>query len=370
MNKEVFVVAIILSDGSVRQYEGPVTGLDVANDISKGLAKEAVCVRVDTELWDLTRPIEKDASLQIITKKHDDGLELLRHDAAHVLAEAVKELYPECQITIGPAIENGFYYDIYREESFCLDDLEKIEARMKEIVARDEAITREVWNRDDAVKLFRDMGEEFKAEIIEDLPADQTITLYRQGDFIDLCRGPHLPSTGKLGTSFKLMKLAGAYWRGDSNNPMLQRIYGTAWANDKQLKEYLIRLEEAEKRDHRRLGKEMDLFHFQEESIGGCFWHPKGWSIYLELQDYIRKTLEREDYVEVNTPRVLDKSLWEKSGHWAKFRENMFVVQDDDDKTLAIKPMNCPGHVQIFKQGIKKLPRPSDSYGRVWLMHT
>lgn len=360
------MVAITLPDGSVRKYDGAVTGLDVANDISKGLAKEAVCVRVNSDLWDLTRPIEQDASLDIITKKNEEGLELLRHDAAHVLAEAVKELYPEAQITIGPAIDNGFYYDIFREESFSLEDLEKIEARMREIVGRDEPITREVWNRDDAVKFFRDIGEEFKAQIIEDLPADQTITLYRQGEFIDLCRGPHLPSTGKLGTAFKLMKLAGAYWRGDSNNPMLQRIYGTAWANDKQLKEYLQRLEEAEKRDHRRLGKEMDLFHFQEEAIGAPFWHPKGWQIYLELQEYIRRKLSPEDYKEVNTPRILDRVLWEKSGHWDKFRDNMFIVEDEHDKTLAIKPMSCPGHVQIFRQGIKSyrdLPIRMSEYG-------
>ncbi len=360
------MVAITLPDGSVRKYDGAVTGLDVANDISKGLAKEAVCVRVNSDLWDLTRPIEQDASLDIITKKNEEGLELLRHDAAHVLAEAVKELYPEAQITIGPAIDNGFYYDIFREESFSLEDLDKIEARMREIVARDEPISREVWNRDEAVKFFRGIGEEFKAQIIEDLPAEQTITLYRQGDFIDLCRGPHLPSTGKLGTSFKLMKLAGAYWRGDSNNPMLQRIYGTAWANDKQLKEYLQRLEEAEKRDHRRLGKEMDLFHFQEEAIGAPFWHPKGWKIYLELQEYIRRKLSTEEYKEVNTPRILDRVLWEKSGHWEKFRENMFVVEDEGDKTLAIKPMSCPGHVQIFRQGIKSyrdLPIRMSEYG-------
>ena len=360
------MIAITLSDGSVRKYDGPVTGLDVATDISKGLAKEAVCVRVDTELWDLTRLIDFDASIQIVTKKDEVGLELLRHDAAHVLAEAVKELYPEAQITIGPAIENGFYYDIYRETSFSPGDLEAIEKRMKEIVARDESIHREVWNRDEAVKLFRDMGEEFKAEIIEDLPRDQTITLYRQGDFIDLCRGPHLPSTGKLGTSFKLMKLAGAYWRGDANNTMLQRIYGTAWANDKQLKDYLVRLEEAEKRDHRRLGKDMDLFHFQEEAIGAPFWHPKGWTMYLELQDYIRRVLTKEDYVEVNTPRVLDRTLWERSGHWDKFRENMFVIEDEGDKMLALKPMSCPGHIQIFRQGIKSyrdLPIRMSEYG-------
>lgn len=360
------MVTLTLPDGSKREFEGPVTGLQVAENISKSLVKEAVCIRVDNEMWDLSRVIDHDASISIITKKDPDGLELLRHDAAHVMAEAVKELFPETQVTIGPAIENGFFYDFYREKPFSTTDLETIEKRMGEIVARNEEITREVWDRNEAIAYFKNLGEHFKAEIIEDLPGTETITVYRQGKFLDLCRGPHLPSTGRLGTAFKLMKLAGAYWRGDSRNPVLQRIYGTVWATDKELKEYLVRLEEAEKRDHRKLGREMDLFHLQEEAAGAVFWHPKGWSIYRALQDYIRDKLVQEDYVEVNTPRILDRSLWEKSGHWDKFRDHMFVIEDADNKALAVKPMSCPCHIQIFKQGItsyKDLPIRMAEYG-------
>jgi threonyl-tRNA synthetase len=347
------MVAISLPDGSVRNYEGPVTGLKVAEDIGPGLAKAALACKVDGALWDLTRPIETDAALAIVTAKDEEGLELIRHDAAHVMAEAVQELYPNTQVTIGPSIENGYYYDFARDEPFTPDDLEKIEARTKEIVDRDEAIVREVWDRDEAIAFFEKKGETYKAEIIRDLPQGEVVTIYRQGEWLDLCRGPHLPSTGKLPKAFKVMKLAGAYWRGDARNEMLQRIYGTAWANDKQLKEYLTMLEEAEKRDHRRLGRELDLFHMQEEAQGSVFWHPAGWTVYRKLQQYMRERLEAADYVEVNTPQLVDRVLWEKSGHWEKFRENMFTAHTEDDRTLAIKPMNCPCHVQIFNQGIK-----------------
>ena len=345
-------VSITLPDGSVRAFAAPITGADVAADIGPGLAKAALAVRVDGEMRDLSRAIENDAAVSIVTAKDDDALELIRHDTAHVMAQAVQELFSDTQVTIGPSIENGYYYDFARDEPFSSDDFEVIENRMNEIVKRDLEIVREVWDRDDAIAHFKSVGEDYKAEIISDLPPDETITIYRQGDWIDLCRGPHLPSTGKLPTSFKLMKLAGAYWRGDSNNAMLQRIYGTAWADQKQLKAYLHMLEEAEKRDHRRLGREMDLFHLQEEAAGAAFWHPKGWTLYRTLQAYIRHRIENADYVEVNTPQLVDRKLWEDSGHWEKFREHMFVSENDDE-ILAIKPMNCPCHVQIFKQGIK-----------------
>ncbi|MDP6485233.1 MAG: threonine--tRNA ligase [Alphaproteobacteria bacterium] len=346
------MVAITLPDGSVRQYEGPVSGADIAADIGPGLAKAALAVRVDGELTDLLAPIENDACIGIITSKDDDALGLLRHDCAHVMAEAVKELYPETQVTIGPNIEDGFYYDFSRTKPFTPEDLEKIEARMREIVKRDEAITREVWDRGEAILFFKDAGEHYKAEIIEAIPKDESIGLYRQGDFIDLCRGPHFPSTGKIGRGFKLMKLAGAYWRGDSRNEMLQRIYGTAWFSEKDLKAYLHRLEEAEKRDHRRLGREMSLFHLQEEAAGSVFWHDKGWTLYRTIESYIRSRLAQAGYIEVNTPQLVDRSLWEESGHWEKFRENMFTAESEE-KILALKPMNCPCHVQIFRQGIK-----------------
>jgi threonyl-tRNA synthetase len=344
--------AIKLKDGTSRQYDAIVTGLEIAASISPRLAKEAVAVRVDGVLKDLTLPVPAESTVEIVTRSEEDGLEILRHDAAHVLAEAVKELYPETQITIGPAITNGFYYDFYRETPFTPDDFGKIEKRMAEIVDRDEAITREEWDRPTAIQFYKDQGEAFKAELIESIPGDEPLSFYRQGQFIDLCRGPHLPSTGKLGKAFKLMKLAGAYWRGDHNNPMLQRIYGTAWATEQQLKDHLLMLEEAEKRDHRRLGAELDLFHIQEEAVGSAFWHPKGWTLYRGLESFIRQRLEANNYVEVKTPQLLDRSLWEASGHWEKFRENMFTV-NSEDKVLAIKPMNCPCHVQIFKQGIK-----------------
>ncbi len=344
---------INLPDGSERQFDNATSGAEIAASIGEGLARAAVAVRVNGELRDLTRAIDADADVEIVTRDSDDGVELLRHDAAHVLAEAVKELWPETQVTIGPAIENGFYYDFSREEPFTEADLETIEMRMKEIVDRDEAIEREVWDRDEAVEFFRGMGEEYKAEIIADIPSDENITLYRQGDFIDLCRGPHLPSTGKLGKAFKLTHVSGAYWRGDSNNEMLQRVYGTAWANDKALRQYLHMLEEAEKRDHRRLGRVMDLFHFQEEAPGAVFWHPHGWTLFQALVSYVRARNTEAGYQEVNTPEMVSRTLWERSGHWDTFGDNMFVSETVDGRTFAIKPMNCPGHIQVYNQGIK-----------------
>ena len=326
---------------------------DVAADIGPGLAKAALLGIVDGVEWDLSRHIEADASLALITVKDDSALALLRHDCAHVMAEAVLEIYPETQVTIGPSIENGFYYDFHRETPFTDADLEAIEARMHEIVDRDEVITREVWTRDQAVTFYRDNDEPFKVELVEAIPADETVTFYRQGDFIDLCRGPHLPSTGRLGHAFKLMSVAGAYWRGDSDRPMLQRIYGTAWRTEKELGAYLHMLEEAEKRDHRKLGKQLGFFHMQEEATGSVFWHPKGWAMYREIEAYVRRRLDDGGYGEVKTPQLVDRTLWEASGHWDKFRENMFTAQSEDDRTLALKPMNCPCHVQIFRQGIK-----------------
>lgn len=358
---------ITLPDGSVRQFDAAVTGAEIAANIGAGLAKAAVAIKVDGKPWDLTRPIEENAEVAIVTRDSDAGVELLRHDAAHVLAEAVKELWPETQVTIGPAIENGFYYDFARQESFTDADLETIEARMRDIVARDEPITREVWERQKAIQFFRDMGEEYKAEIIASIPSDEDVSLYRQGDFIDLCRGPHLPSTGKLGTAFKLTHVSGAYWRGDSNNEMLQRIYGTAWANDKQLRQYLRRLEEAEKRDHRRLGRIMNLFHFQEEAPGAVFWHPNGWSVFQNLIGFMRQQQNAAGYREINTPEVVSRSLWEASGHWESFGDHMYTTDTVDGRTYAIKPMNCPGHVQVFKQGItsyRDLPYRLAEFGK------
>ncbi|MGC2856078.1 threonine--tRNA ligase [Novispirillum sp. DQ9] len=346
------MVAITLPDGSVRSFDGAVTGEQLAQSIGPGLAKAALAVTVDGEQRDLRRPIEHDARVSIITAKDPEGLELLRHDAAHVMAEAVQELYPDTQVTIGPSIENGFYYDFARAEPFTPEDLEKIEERMRQIVDRDEEIIREVWDRDAAVKHFEGIGEKYKAELIAAIPAGQDVTIYRQGNWMDLCRGPHLPSTGKLGKAFKLMKLAGAYWRGDARNEMLQRIYGTAWGDKKQLDAYLHMLEEAEKRDHRRVGKEMGLFHLQDVAQGSVFWHPPGWAVYRTLQAYVRGRLEDAGYVEVNTPQLVDRVLWEQSGHWEKFRDAMFV-SEAEERVLAIKPMNCPCHVQIFRQGIK-----------------
>jgi threonyl-tRNA synthetase len=347
--------AITLPDESRRDFAEPVTAAAVAAAIGPGLAKAALAARVDGALRDLSHLVDKDAKVAIVTAKDADGLAILRHDCAHVLAEAVKELFPETQVTIGPVIENGFYYDFARATPFTPEDLEKIEARMKEIVARDEKITREEWDRDDAIRHFKSIGEHYKAQIIEDIPPGETISVYRQGNFLDLCRGPHLPSTGKLGRAFKLTKLAGAYWRGDSRNEMLQRVYGTCWADEKQLKAYLAMIEEAEKRDHRRLGREMDLFHLQDVAAGSVFWHPKGWTLYRAIQDYMRRRLAAAGYVEVNTPQLVDRALWEDSGHWEKFREHMFttVAEEASNSVLALKPMNCPCHVQIFKIGIK-----------------
>ncbi|WP_135080934.1 threonine--tRNA ligase [Terasakiella sp. SH-1] len=346
------MVAITLPDGSVREFDGSVTGAQVAADIGAGLAKAALAVRINGEMKDLSLEITEDVEMSIVTAKDEDALELLRHDAAHIMAQAVQELFDDVQVTIGPAIENGYYYDFATKKPFTEDDLAKIQKKMEEIVDRDLPIEREVWERDELIAKFKDMGELYKAEIIESIPAGEDVTVYRQGDWFDMCRGPHLPSTGKLGKAFKLMKVAGAYWRGDSNNEMLQRIYGTAWADKKALRQYLHMLEEAEKRDHRKLGKEMQLFHFQEEAVGSVFWHPHGWSIYRKVQDYMRTRLEENGYVEVNTPQMVDRKLWEDSGHWEKFRENMFIT-GAEDKVLAIKPMNCPCHVQIFNQGLK-----------------
>jgi threonyl-tRNA synthetase len=346
-------VNITLPDGSVRAFDKPVSGLELATDIGPGLAKAALALRIDGEMRDLKTVLSEDVAVEIVTVKEEgnDVLELIRHDAAHVMAEAVKELYPETQVTIGPAIEDGFYYDFARDKPFTPEDLEKIEKRMHDIVDRDESIDREDWDRDEAVKFFEDQGEKYKAEIIASIPADQPIGIYKQGEFQDLCRGPHLPSTKKLGHAFKLMKLAGAYWRGDSKNEMLQRVYGTAWRNEKELKAYLNRLEEAERRDHRKLGREMDLFHMQEEAVGMVFWHKHGWTLYRTLENYIRNKLEKANYEEVKTPQLVDRKLWEASGHWDKFRENMYTTESED-KTFALKPMNCPCHVQIFNQGI------------------
>ena len=347
------MIAITLPDGSQRAYDHPVSGADIARDIGPGLAKSALAVRIDGQMKDLATVITADARVAIVTRKDADALELLRHDAAHVMAEAVKELYPEAQVTIGPAIENGFYYDFSRPTPFTPDDLLRIEERMHAIVARDEPIVRQEMERAQAVSFFEGMGEKYKAEIIASIPDGQAIGLYRQGAFIDLCRGPHLPSTAKLGKAFKLMKVAGAYWRGDSRNEMLQRIYGTAWFDENELKAYLTMLEEAEKRDHRRLGREMELFHQQEEAVGAVFWHPKGWTLWRTVEAYVRRRLENNGYVEVKTPQLLDRSLWEASGHWEKFGDNMFTVVTPDERVLAVKPMNCPCHVQIFRTGIK-----------------
>jgi len=344
---------ITLPDGSVRSYDAPVTAATIASDIGPGLAKAALIAVVDGDEWDLSRPIETDATVALVTAKDDAALALLRHDCAHVMAEAVLELFPETQVTIGPSIENGFYYDFHRETAFSEDDLASIEQRMHDIVDRDETIVRSVWSRDEAVAFYQKNNEPFKVELVEAIPADQTVTFYQQGDFIDLCRGPHAPSTGKIGHAFKLMKVAGAYWRGDSNRPMLQRIYGTAWTSEKDLNAYLTMLEEAEKRDHRKLGKQLGLFHLQEEAAGSVFWHAKGWVLYREIEAYVRRRLDAAGYSEVKTPQLVDRSLWEASGHWEKFGENMFTAQSEDERTLALKPMNCPCHVQIFRQGIK-----------------
>ncbi|NSX12743.1 threonine--tRNA ligase [Cupriavidus taiwanensis] len=345
------MIAITLPDGSRREFPGPVTVAEVAQSIGAGLAKAALAGKVDGQLVDTSYKIERDAELAIVTDKDADGVDVIRHSTAHLLAYAVKELYPEAQVTIGPVIENGFYYDFAYKRPFTPEDLAAIEKKMTELARKDEKVTREVWNRDEAVALFESMGEKYKAEIIGSIPADQEIGLYREGNFVDLCRGPHVPSTGKLKV-FKLMKVAGAYWRGDANNEMLQRIYGTAWARKEDQEAYLHMLEEAEKRDHRKLGKTLDLFHLQEEAPGMVFWHPKGWQVWQAVEQYMRGRLTDAGYDEVRTPQVMDRSLWEKSGHWQNYKENMFVTESEK-RDYAIKPMNCPGHVQIFNHGLR-----------------
>jgi len=351
------MVTLTFPDGARREFQNGISGLDIAKGISPSLAKRTIAMALDGVVMDLADPIDRDAKIEFISREDPRAIELIRHDAAHVMAEAVQELFPGTQVTIGPSIENGFYYDFFRNQPFTPEDLPAIEKKMKEIVARDKPFTKEVWTRDQAKKVFKDKGENFKVELVESIPADQELKIYKQGEWFDLCRGPHMPSTGKVGTAFKLMKVAGAYWRGDATKPMLTRIYGTAWPDQKQLDDYIHRLEEAEKRDHRKLGREMDLFHFQEEGPGVVFWHAKGWSLFQSIVSYMRRRL-RGDYDEVNAPQMLDKSLWETSGHWDWYRENMFAAQSagdeaEDKRWFAIKPMNCPGHVQIFKHGLK-----------------
>jgi threonyl-tRNA synthetase len=359
---------IKLPDGKILNFNKKVNGIKVAETISKSLSKQALLMSIDGKLKDLSDDIEKDSEVKIFTSKDSEGIETIRHDTAHILAMAVQEIFPGTQVTIGPVIENGFYYDFARKEPFTEDDLKKIEKRMKEIVDRDVITKKEIWKRNEAISHFKKIGEKYKAEIIESIPDDQDILIYYHGNWHDLCRGPHLPSTGKIGKFFKLTKVSGAYWRGDSNNEMLQRIYGTSWANQKDLDEYLKRIEEAEKRDHRKLGKEMDLFHFREESPGSVFWHEKGWNLFLKLVAYMRGRQDDAGYKEVNTPEVLDRSLWEKSGHWEKYGDHMYTSQTPDKKIFAIKPMNCPGHVQVFNQGLKSyrdLPLRISEFGKV-----
>ncbi|MEM6626254.1 MAG: threonine--tRNA ligase [Pseudomonadota bacterium] len=362
------MITISFPDGSKREYEDGVSPMDIAGGISKSLAKRSLVARVNDELWDMQRPLEGDSELALLSKDDPEGLDLIRHDAAHVLAQAVQKLFPDTQVTIGPVIDDGFFYDFARDEAFSTDDFEQIEAEMAKIVDADYPIEREVWDRDEAIVHFKEIGEAYKAEIIADLPAGEPITVYRQGDWYDLCRGPHLPSTGKLPKAFKLMKLAGAYWRGDSNNEMLQRIYGTAWVNEKDLDAHLTRLEEAEKRDHRKLANVMDLFHMQEEGPGSIFWHPKGWTLFQTLIGYMRRRQDGAGYVEINTPDLLDYSLWETSGHAEKFGENMYSTVMPDERKYALKPMNCPGGVQVYNHGqrsYRELPLRMAEFGKV-----
>ena len=362
------MIAITFPDGAQRSFEAGTTGLDIAKGISPSLAKRTIAMALNGELVDIAAPIAADARLEFVSRDDPRALELIRHDAAHVLAEAVQALYPGTQVTIGPVIENGFYYDFFRAEPFTPEDFAAIEKKMREIVAADKPIIRDEWTRDQAKAWFETHGEAFKVELVETIPADQKLSVYRQGDWLDLCRGPHMPSTGKIGTAFKLMKVAGAYWRGDSTKPMLQRIYATAFAKQEDLDAYLKRLEEAERRDHRRLGREMDLFHFQEEGPGTVFWHPKGWTLFQTLIAFMRRRQQEAGYIEVNTPQVLDRALWETSGHWQTYRENMFITKTEDERVFALKPMNCPGHVQIFKNGLKSyrdLPMKISEFGIV-----
>ena len=362
------MVSIKLSDGSKKSFSNSIQGDELAKNISLSLSKSAIAISIDGELKDLDSEINKDCNVEIITKDSELGIEILRHDTAHVMAEAVKTLYPEVQVTIGPPIENGFYYDFLKKEPFVLEDLKKIEKKMLEIINKNEPFKREIWDRKKAIDYFKKQGELYKVEIIKDIPSKEEISVYKQGKFLDLCRGPHSQSTGKIGNFFKLVKLAGAYWRGDSNNEMLQRIYGTVWTTKKDLDNYLEILEEADKRDHRKLGREMDLFHFQEESPGSIFWHNKGWDVFMRLQNYLRNKQTKAGYEEINTPDMLDRSLWEKSGHWEKFKENMFTIDTEDERVFALKPMNCPGCIQVFNQGIKSykdLPIKMSEFGKV-----
>ncbi len=347
------MISVTFPDGATRQYPAGTRGIEIAKSISPSLAKRSVAMAVDGKLADLADPIEQDANLEFIDRENPRALELIRHDAAHVLAEAVQTLYPGTQVTIGPVIENGFYYDFYRAEPFAPEDFVAIEKKMAEIIAKDRPFTKEIWSRDKAKAWFESQGEAFKVELVDAIPPDQDVKIYKQGEWLDLCRGPHMTSTGKVGSAFKLMKVAGAYWRGDSSKPMLQRIYATAFAKHAELDAYLNQLAEAERRDHRRLGREMDLFHFQEEAPGTVFWHPKGWTLFQTLIAYMRRRQQADDYLEVNTPQILDRSLWEMSGHWQTYRENMFTTMTEDERVFALKPMNCPGHIQIFKNGLK-----------------
>lgn len=361
------MITLTFPDGAQRQFPPGISGREIVEGIAKSLAKRTVAMALDGTVTDLADPITTDAKIEFLNREDPRALELIRHDAAHVLAEAVQELFPGTQVTIGPVIENGFYYDFARNEPFTPEDFPAIEAKMREIIARDKPFTKEVWSRDKAKQVFKDKGETYKIELIDAIPAGQDLKIYFQGDWFDLCRGPHMSSTGKIGNAFKLMKVAGAYWRGDSNNAMLTRIYATAWASQEDLDNYIRQLEEAEKRDHRRLGREMDLFHFQEEGPGVVFWHPKGWTVFQELISYMRRRL-KGTYQEVNAPQILDKALWETSGHWGWYRENMFATQTEDERVFAIKPMNCPGHVQIFKHGLKSyrdLPLRLAEFGNV-----
>ncbi len=361
-------IIITFPDGNKKEVDKGISGLELASQISKSLAKESVAIKINNVIKDISLPINSDASVAILKRDSEETLELIRHDCAHVMAEAVQELFPGTQVTIGPAIENGFYYDFAREEPFTLADLPNIEKKMHEIIQRNKNFVREVWSKEKSIKHFKDKGENYKVELINDLPSNEEISIYKQGDWLDLCRGPHMVSTKQIGKAFKLMKVAGAYWRGDSSNAMLTRIYGTAWATEKDLEQHLLQIEEAEKRDHRKLGREMDLFHFQEEAPGAVFWHPKGWTLFQSLINYMRNRQDKAGYVETNTPDMMDKSLWETSGHWDKFSDMMFRTEAKDDKIYAVKPMNCPGAVEIFKQGLKSyrdLPFLLSEFGKV-----
>ncbi len=368
------MITITLPDGNTLEFPPRTTCLEVAQSIAKSLAKAAIAVDLDNQLHDLSFAIEQNCTMNIIKREDDRALELIRHDAAHVMAEAVQELFPGTQVTIGPAIENGFYYDFYSEEPFSAEDLPKIEKRMLQIIEQNQPFTREIWSRMEAIEFFKNKGEHFKVELIKELPKDETITIYKQGKWLDLCRGPHMPSTNHIGTAFKLMKVAGAYWRGDSSKPMLSRIYGTAWRTQEELNAHLHQLEEAEKRDHRKLGKEMELFHFQDEAPGQAFWHHKGWTIYTELLAYMRRKVRNHNYIEVNTPQMLDSRFWQASGHWEKYRENMFIINDDsqvqkDKNPYALKPMSCPGNAQLYNYDVKSyrdLPIRMAEFGRVF----